>query len=143
MPSTSEAQRRAMQAAASGHLSLHIPQSVGQEYVAADHVAKQTGLPPGKRKTHRGGGRNKGKGGPGAHHHNALNKAMADGDHATAKKHALNLANALHGHVKGQQAVTPPALPTHAIVPREGATAPPKMESGGSSFLVRALMSRK
>jgi len=36
MPSVSEKQRRAMQAAAHGHSTLGIPQSVGQEFVGAD-----------------------------------------------------------------------------------------------------------
>lgn len=36
MPSVSEAQRRAMFAAASGHSTLGIPRKVGQEFVAAD-----------------------------------------------------------------------------------------------------------
>jgi hypothetical protein len=36
MPSTSEAQHRAMEAAAHGHSTLGIPESVGKEFVAAD-----------------------------------------------------------------------------------------------------------
>jgi len=36
MPSVSEKQRRAMQAAAHGHSTLGIPKHVGQEFVAAD-----------------------------------------------------------------------------------------------------------
>lgn len=36
MPSTSAKQHRAMEAAAHGHSSLGIPQSVGREFVAAD-----------------------------------------------------------------------------------------------------------
>jgi hypothetical protein len=36
MPSVSEAQRRAMEAAAHGHSTLGIPEKVGKEFVAAD-----------------------------------------------------------------------------------------------------------
>jgi hypothetical protein len=36
MPSTSEKQRRAMQAAAHGKSTIGIPKSVGQEFAAAD-----------------------------------------------------------------------------------------------------------
>jgi hypothetical protein len=36
MPSVSEKQRRAMQAAAHGNSTIGIPQSVGQEFAAAD-----------------------------------------------------------------------------------------------------------
>lgn len=47
MPPRSEAQRRAMGAAASGHSTLGIPKSVGQEFIAADPGGK---LPKKKRK---------------------------------------------------------------------------------------------
>jgi hypothetical protein len=59
MPSKSEAQHRAMQAAKAGHSTLGIPQKVGAEFVAADKVkaankARKSGsvfkLPMGKRK---------------------------------------------------------------------------------------------
>lgn len=40
MPSKSEAQRRAMQAAAHGKSTLGIPASVGREFVAADKQKK-------------------------------------------------------------------------------------------------------
>lgn len=59
MPSKSEAQRRAMQAAKAGHSTLGIPPSVGAEFVAADKAkaaAKarkgggQFNLPMGKRR---------------------------------------------------------------------------------------------
>jgi hypothetical protein len=36
MPSVSEAQRKAMAAAASGHSTLGIPKKVGKEFIAAD-----------------------------------------------------------------------------------------------------------
>ncbi len=36
MPSVSQAQRRAMAAAAAGHSTLGIPKSVGKEFMAAD-----------------------------------------------------------------------------------------------------------
>lgn len=45
MPSTSEKQRRAMQAAAHGHSTLGIPQSVGKEFAAADKKAGPKKLP--------------------------------------------------------------------------------------------------
>lgn len=40
MPPVSEAQRRAMEAAASGKSTLGIPKSVGKEYAAADPGGK-------------------------------------------------------------------------------------------------------
>ena len=42
MPSTSEAQHRAMEAAANGHSTLGIPESVGKEFVAADGASAPT-----------------------------------------------------------------------------------------------------
>lgn len=44
MPSVSERQRRAMEAAAHGHSTLGIPESVGKEYVAADATAAAAGI---------------------------------------------------------------------------------------------------
>lgn len=41
MPSVSEAQRRAMQAAAHGKSTIGIPVSVGKEYVKADKRKKR------------------------------------------------------------------------------------------------------
>lgn len=49
MPSTSEKQRRAMQAAAHGHSTLGIPESVGKEFVAADKKAGKRRLPAKKK----------------------------------------------------------------------------------------------
>lgn len=40
MPAVSEAQRRAMYAAASGHSTLGIPKKVGKEFTAADKGGK-------------------------------------------------------------------------------------------------------
>lgn len=40
MPPKSEAQRRAMHAAAAGHSTLGIPRSVGKEFAAADKGGK-------------------------------------------------------------------------------------------------------
>jgi len=40
MPSTSQAQHRAMEAAAHGKSTLGIPKSVGQEFVQADKAKK-------------------------------------------------------------------------------------------------------
>jgi hypothetical protein len=56
MPPVSEAQRRAMRAAASGHSTLGIPKKVGQEFSKADPGGK---LP--KRKKPTGGGTDYGK----------------------------------------------------------------------------------
>jgi 8-oxo-dGTP pyrophosphatase MutT (NUDIX family) len=44
MPSVSERQHRAMEAAAHGHSTLGIPESVGKEYVAADATAAAAGI---------------------------------------------------------------------------------------------------
>lgn len=41
MPSVSEKQHRAMEAAAHGHSTLGIPASVGRDYVAADAAKKR------------------------------------------------------------------------------------------------------
>lgn len=43
MPSTSDKQRRAMHAAASGNSTIGIPKSVGKEYVQADHLREKHG----------------------------------------------------------------------------------------------------
>lgn len=104
MPAESKAQFNAMQAAAHGHSTLGIPASVGKEFVAAtpsSSVEAMTGLPSGKKKVRRGGGRHKAK--PKLSHddhHKNLNAAMKQGDHASAKIHALHLANALHATSK-------------------------------------------
>jgi hypothetical protein len=45
MPSVSEKQRRAMQAAAHGNSTLGIPKSVGQDFAAADKKAGSKKLP--------------------------------------------------------------------------------------------------
>ena len=45
MPSVSQAQSRAMHAAAEGHSTLGIPKSVGKEFVAADAGSKVSNLP--------------------------------------------------------------------------------------------------
>ena len=42
MPSTSEAQHRAMEAAAHGHSTLDIPKKVGKEFVDADKQAQDS-----------------------------------------------------------------------------------------------------
>lgn len=49
MPSKTEKQRRAMQAAAHGKSTIGIPQSVGKEFIAAD-AAKGRSKGRGKRK---------------------------------------------------------------------------------------------
>ena len=54
MPSVSEKQRRAMQAAAHGHSSLGIPKSVGKEFAAADKARGRKKLP--MKKTMKGKG---------------------------------------------------------------------------------------
>ena len=51
-----------------------------------------TGLPIGKKKTRRGGRKNRGP----EHHMENLQKAMKTGDLGSAKSHALSLASALH-----------------------------------------------
>jgi hypothetical protein len=55
MPPRSEAQRKAMHAAASGHSTIGIPKSVGKEFSAADKGGK---LP---KHVHKGHGHKKGK----------------------------------------------------------------------------------
>lgn len=107
-----------MQAAAHGHSTLGIPASVGKEYIAAtpspkglpshapiSSIEAMTGMPSGKKKVRRGGGRHKAK--PKlshTDHHKNLNAAMKQGDPASAQHHALNLANALHAMKKKAQA---------------------------------------
>ena len=56
MPSVSEAQRKAMQAAAHGKSTLGIPRSVGKEFAAADSKKRSSGpfkLPKRKGKSKR------------------------------------------------------------------------------------------
>lgn len=50
MPVVSQAQNRAMRAAAEGHSTLGIPKSVGKEFVAATHGKKVSKLPERKQK---------------------------------------------------------------------------------------------
>jgi hypothetical protein len=45
MPSVSRAQQQAMHAAASGNSTLGIPQSVGEDFAAADHARGPAKLP--------------------------------------------------------------------------------------------------
>ncbi len=45
MPDVSQAQRGAMFAAASGHSTLGIPKSVGEDFIAADKAAGNPKLP--------------------------------------------------------------------------------------------------
>lgn len=52
MPSVSEAQRRAMQAAAHGKSTLGIPASVGKKFVAADRAKKSPFRLPKRKKSH-------------------------------------------------------------------------------------------
>jgi hypothetical protein len=49
MPSVSRAQQQAMHAAASGNSTLGIPQSVGEDFAAADHARGPAKLPARKR----------------------------------------------------------------------------------------------
>lgn len=53
MPSVSEAQRRAMQAAKAGRSTIGIPQSVGRKFVAADKSRGPFKLPRHKGKSKR------------------------------------------------------------------------------------------
>lgn len=111
MPPVSQAQRAAMFAAKAGHSTLGIPQKVGAEFANADpgghlpaHASSSleamTGMPSGKKKVRRGGGRHKAKKSS-AHDHLAnLKQHMASGNHAAAKSSALMLANALHASMK-------------------------------------------
>lgn len=69
--------------------------------MSLDTVSGMLGMPTGRKKRpiRRGGGRHKGK--PGAkEHHDAVNAAMAKGDHQAAKMSALALAKALHAKTK-------------------------------------------
>jgi hypothetical protein len=50
MPSTSEKQRRAMQAAAHGRSTLGISKKVGKDFAAADNKAGKRKLPMRKKK---------------------------------------------------------------------------------------------
>jgi hypothetical protein len=57
MPPVSEAQRRAMRAAAAGHSTLGIPQKVGAEFSSADKGGKL----PAKKKKHNNPGTDYGR----------------------------------------------------------------------------------
>lgn len=119
MPSVSDAQRRAMFAAASGHSTLGIPKKVGEEFVEADkrqdspaeeasesntidsRPAHRMEVMTGMKKTHRGK-RSRGKGPKSpADHKSDLDTHMAAGNHASAKISALMLAKALHKRQTG------------------------------------------
>ena len=52
MPSVSRAQQKAMHAAANGNSTLGIPQSVGEDFAAADHARGPTKLPARKSDFH-------------------------------------------------------------------------------------------
>ena len=137
MPVTSQAQRRAMFAAAEGHSNLGIPKSVGQDFTAASKgitglperagkadpppsrpssrpsssLEALTGIPSGRKPIRRGGGRMKKKAPPSPQGHLAnLKNAMAAGNHQQAKIHALSLAKALHAMTP--KAVSPPQVST-------------------------------
>jgi hypothetical protein len=65
MPSVSRAQQKAMHAAAAGNSTLGIPQSVGEDFSAADHARGPAKLPARKSDFHtamRGHGMTKGSG---------------------------------------------------------------------------------
>jgi hypothetical protein len=62
----------------------------------ADDISSMTGLPPGK-KRHRGG-----HSGPGHKHLTDLIRAHKSKDYVAAKRHALDLGKALHGHSQGK-----------------------------------------
>ena len=132
MPDESIAQFKAMHAAANGDSTLGIPKKVGQEFSAATPTSKglpqrvsrpssaveaMTGLPSGKKKVRRGGGRHKAKPQTPAEHHQSLNAAMASGDKAGAKVHALNLAKALHAAVQQQQPQPQQQQPSGPSIP--------------------------
>jgi hypothetical protein len=55
MPSVSQAESRAMHAAAEGNSTLGISASVGKDFVAADHGRKIKNLPKHVRNAHRRG----------------------------------------------------------------------------------------
>lgn len=57
MPSVSQAQNRAMHAAAEGHSTLGIPEKVGQEFVAADQGSTVSELPKKRHRRGKRGGR--------------------------------------------------------------------------------------
>lgn len=104
-----------MFAAKAGHSTLGIPQSVGADFANADPggslpahapsspprpssaVEAMTGLPKGKKRVRRGGGRHKKSH---TQHMKDLQQHMASGNHAAAKSSALHLANALHAMSK-------------------------------------------
>lgn len=111
-----------MRAAAAGNSTLGIPKSVGQDFSAADpggklpahapssSVEALTGMPSGKKKTRRGGGRHKAaKPKVSADEHlKNVTAAMKKGDTASAKISALHLANALHKAAAKPQAPQSP-----------------------------------
>lgn len=74
-----------------------------------------TGMPSGKKKTHRGK-RSRGFGAKGAmahQHHTALSAAMESGDHKAAKSSAFHLVNALHALSRPKAATMVPSPPNN------------------------------
>jgi hypothetical protein len=163
-PIQSKAQQGAMYAAASGHSTLGIPKSVGQEFVnagpakpsfsslpghavsAAAHLGVSASKP--KKKKHSGRGK------PGASHLAQLTQAHGQGQFQQAKVHALNYANAVTKHLTGtptpmadnaaDDSETDDMTPTPAAPPSTAAPSAPSGSSSGVSKLSQfAAMMRK
>lgn len=100
-----------------------------------------TGLPIGKKKTRRGGRKNRGP----EHHMENLKQAMKSGDHGSAKSHALSLANALHKGTPKPGAAVPEPDVTDTAAPTDlpiNVGTPGPAPTGGLSKLAAILRGR-
>lgn len=103
-----------------------------------DIAAAATGMPSGKKKTHRG---RKPSGKPGADHLSNLQRAHGSGDLKAAKRHALDYAKAVHSHSE-PDADDATAMPGAAAPPV--AKAPPSNPpSNPRAALAKLAMSRR
>lgn len=112
MPPVSNQQAKAMFAAASGHSTLGIPQSVGREFVDSPLPPEQQAQRGAKRKTHRGR-RSKGKGAK-AHHADAkqhMAAGMKAKSPAEAHAHLFRAISSLNKAKKADPQPEPSQFP--------------------------------
>lgn len=115
MPSVSQAQNRAMEAAAHGNSSLGIPQSVGAEFTGAQPPGSVSKLPPRAHSLAMASATN-------LHKMGHISKEQHDGIHRVSRA-ALDA----HHRMKAAMPLAAPSAPPQAF----GALAPPMPGAGG------------